>query len=256
MATALVRGLATAEGFDPGQVGVTDIDPTRADALARAHGVCALADARALAGWADVIVLAVKPQGAVGVLSDLAPALTARHLVISIAAGVTTAQLAAPLPDSVRVVRVMSNTPALVGAGATAVCAGPRATPDDLALVEELCGAVGRVVQVQETAMNAVTGLSGSGPAYIFVAIEALADAGVREGLSRDVAQQLAAQTVLGAAKLVLEGGEHPGQLKDRVTSPAGTTIAGIASLEADGFRSALIRAVRAAVARADELAG
>jgi pyrroline-5-carboxylate reductase len=181
----------------------------------------------------------------------------ARPLWISIAAGVTLDRLKAALSGQARIVRAMPNTPAQVHAGATAFCANGLAREEDRAAVRALFAAVGTVWEApNEELLDAVTGLSGSGPAYVFVILEALADAGVRVGLPRDAAQQLAAQTVLGSAKLVLESGRHPAQLKDQVTSPGGTTIAGLEKLEAAGLRAALYEAVAAATARARELRG
>jgi pyrroline-5-carboxylate reductase len=176
------------------------------------------------------------------------------RLVISIAAGITLAALedAAGVQD--RVIRAMPNTPALVGKGAAGFCLGTRATREDAAVAKHLLGSTGLAVEVPERLMNAVTGLSGSGPAYIYLVIEALADGGVRMGIPRADAIQLAAQTVLGAAAMVMETGQHPAVLKDMVTSPGGTTIAGLAELERNGLRSALIEAVTAATRRADEL--
>jgi len=174
--------------------------------------------------------------------------------VISVAAGATIARIATPLAAGVRIIRAMPNTPAMVLRGATALAGGPHATEDDMASAEAIFCAVGRCVRVPESAMDAVTGLSGSGPAYVMLFLEALADGGVRAGLPRDVALQLAAQTLLGSAALQLETGLHPGVLKDQVTSPGGTTIAGVAALEAGGLRAAVIDAVHAATARAAAL--
>jgi pyrroline-5-carboxylate reductase len=177
-----------------------------------------------------------------------------RSLVISVAAGVPIAVLEARLPAGTRVVRVMPNTPALVGAGATAISPGNHATPDDLKITEQIFRSVGMTVVLDEEQLDAVTGLSGSGPAYIFLVIEALSDAGVKVGLSRYNALALAAHTVLGSAKLLIETGDHPGQLKDMVTSPGGTAIAGLHTLEAGGLRTTLINAVEAATRRSREL--
>ncbi|KAI7843958.1 hypothetical protein COHA_002496 [Chlorella ohadii] len=197
---------------------------------------------------ADVIFIAVKPQYVSVVLREVRPHLEDRHTVVSIAAGDAAG-------DGVRLVRVMPNTPCLVGETAAAMCLGGKADDSDADLVRRLFEAVGKIYRVDEKLLSAVTGLSGSGPAYVFVMIEALADGGVRAGLPRDIAQQLAAQTVLGSAKMVLETGKHPGALKDMVTSPAGTTIAGVHELEKAGVRAAFINAVYSATQRADELA-
>jgi pyrroline-5-carboxylate reductase len=203
----------------------------------------------------DVLVLAVKPQNMRQVLDELRPAVTADHLVISIAAGITIDSIVQGLGPSSRVVRVMPNTPALVGEGASAYALGPNVGSDDQAVVKAFLDCVGHAVCVGESQLDAVTGLSGSGPAFVYLMIEALSDGGVRAGLPRDVATLLAAQTVLGAAKMVRETGQHPGVLKDQVASPGGTTIAGLHALERSGFRGALIDAVLAATGRSAELA-
>jgi pyrroline-5-carboxylate reductase len=202
----------------------------------------------------DVLVLAVKPQSMASLLKEIAPALGDHHVIVSVAAGISLTQLAAGLGATRRLVRVMPNTPALVGASASAFSGGPAATANDLQLIDRLLSSVGRAIQVPEKLLDAVTGLSGSGPAFVFVMIEALSDGGVRVGLPRDVATLLAAQTVLGSAQLLLETGLHPGVLKDQVASPGGTTIAGLQALEAGGIRAALIEAVKAAADRATEL--
>ena len=207
-----------------------------------------------LARWADVIVIAVKPQIVDRILGALSASLNESDLVISIAAGVPIEALEARLPDGARVVRAMPNTAAIALAGATAIAPGAHATEDDLEVARALFEAVGRCVVVDESLLDAVTGLSGSGPAYVMLMIEALADGGVKVGLGRDTALLLAAQTVYGAAKLQLETGEHPGRLKDMVTSPGGTAIAGLHTLEAGGLRTTLIDAVEAASRRAAEL--
>jgi len=196
----------------------------------------------------------VKPQILPAVLAEVAPALKPGALLISVAAGVPVAVIERLVPAGTRVVRTMPNTPALVGAGATAIAAGGHATAADLEVAKRLFDAVGMTVILDEEQLDAVTGLSGSGPAYVFLIIEALSDAGVKMGLSRYNALALAAQTVHGAAKLLIETGEHPGRLKDMVTSPGGTAIAGIATLEAGGLRTTLINAVEAATSRSREL--
>jgi pyrroline-5-carboxylate reductase len=217
-------------------------------------GAKAAASAALLAKDVDVIILAVKPQQMAAVLSELRPAIKPHHLLISIAAGVRIATLSKGLGENVRIVRVMPNTPCLVGQSASGYCLGPAATAADGVLVGQLLGAVGRAFAVDEKLLDAVTGLSGSGPAFVYTVIEALSDGGVRMGLPRDVALSLAAQTVLGSAEMVLQTGEHPAVLKDRVTSPGGTTIAGLQALETGGLRAALMAAVEAATRRSIEL--
>jgi pyrroline-5-carboxylate reductase len=202
---------------------------------------------------AETVVLAVKPQVMAGVCADLRKAGCSQHLLVSIAAGISLNQLEAWLGTG-RVVRVMPNTPSQIGAGAAGLAAGSAASSADRERVEQLMGSVGVAVTVDEGLLHAVTGLSGSGPAYIYLVIEALSDAGVAQGLPRELATRLAAQTVLGAARMVLETQLHPGQLRDQVTSPGGTTIAGIRALEKAGVRSGLIEAVAAATQRSREL--
>lgn len=225
------------------------------DAFVRATGASIAEDAAGVAAVSEVILLATKPQDIAGALSDIAKAAAGKPLlVVSIAAGVTLGAMEKVAPENLRVVRAMPNTPALVGKGAAGYCLGTRATEEDAVITESLLGAVGLTARVPEKLMDAVTGLSGSGPAYIYLVIEALADGGVKAGLPRVDAIRLAAQTVAGAAAMVLETGEHPAVLKDMVTSPGGTTIAALAELEKYGVRSALIRAVDAATARSAEL--
>jgi pyrroline-5-carboxylate reductase len=204
--------------------------------------------------FANVIVLAVKPDLVNDVLAEVRPHFTEKHLLISIAAGVPIARLESALPPGARVVRVMPNTPALVGASASAFTPGQAAQPEDAQLTQKLFAAVGVAYPVKEALLDAVTGLSGSGPAYVFLIIEGLSDGGVAAGLPRDIATQLAAQTLLGSAKLLLETGQHPAALKDMVTSPGGTTIEGLHELEKAGVRGALINAVRAATEKSKKL--
>jgi pyrroline-5-carboxylate reductase len=227
------------------------------DARARfgaATGGTTTADNVAVLGRADVVFLAVKPQQIGPVLAELRGKVTAGHLVVSIAAGVRLAELAAALGPDARLARVMPNTPCLVGRGACGYCLGQRATAADGRLVDELLRSVGIAFAVEEKLLDAVTGLSGSGPAFAYVVIEALSDGGVRMGLPRQAATALAAQTVLGAGEMVLQTGEHPGVLRDRVTSPGGTTIAGLQALEQGGLRATLMAAVEAATRRSVEL--
>ncbi|MGL4554798.1 MAG: pyrroline-5-carboxylate reductase [Gemmataceae bacterium] len=251
MASALARawvqgGLVRAEN-------VLASDPS-ADARA-AFKLPSTPDNRAVVASADLLVLAVKPQTMAALCAEVRDDVARRRpLVVSIAAGVTLSRLAADLGAGTRLVRVMPNTPCLVGASASGFAPGPDASVMDVALVQKLLDAVGRAVRVPEPLLDAVTGLSGSGPAFVYVMIEALSDGGVKAGLPRDVATVLAAQTVLGAAKMVLETGRHPAALKDDVASPAGTTIAGLHELERAGLRGALMDAVEAASRRAAEL--
>ncbi len=254
MATAIVRGVLAGGEVRASEIGATDLRQEAVDALADELGIRALANNREACSWAEIVVLAVKPQVLSSVLQEIADVVRADHLVVSIAAGVSAERIGRELNGRGRIVRAMPNTPALVGEGATAVARGPNAEEADLAVVERLLATTGAVVRIEERLMDAVTGLSGSGPAYAFVAIDALSDAGVRAGLTRDVATQLAAQTLLGAAKMVLATGEHPAKLKDMVTSPGGTTIAAIEALDRAGFRSALHDAVAASAARSREL--
>ena len=253
MASALVQGVTQSGVIAPGDILVSDVLAAVAQRLATVAGV-AFAETNAdLVAMSDALVLCVKPYDALAALRSL-QAGAAEKLVISIVAGLTIPTLQEAAGPRARIVRVMPNTPALVHKGAAAYALGATATEADAALTEKIFGAVGEVVCVKESLLDVVTGLSGSGPAYIYVVIEALADAGVLMGLPRDLAQKLAAQTVAGAAEMVLQTGRHPAALKDEVASPGGTTIAGLEALEAAGLRSAMIRAVRAATERAQEI--
>jgi pyrroline-5-carboxylate reductase len=255
MGEALLRGILTAGLLRPEEVLAADPDRARMSTIVRRYGIRAARNSRAVAqGDVDVLLLAVKPQAINELFAELKGAVTDRTLVISIVTGVQLVRLEAELGERTRVVRAVPNTPALVGSGMTAVAGGAHVSPDDLKTAVDLFNAVGTTLVVEERHMNAVTGLSGSGPAYAFVMLEALADGGVKAGLARDVALQLAARTLMGAAQLLLQTGEHPGQLKDRVASPGGTTIAGLRELETGGVRAALINAVEAAAKRAAEL--
>jgi pyrroline-5-carboxylate reductase len=254
MATALALGWTKSGLVDIARCRAADPDSHARARYEKATGIRALESNRAVVAECETVVLAVKPQVLPKVLEELRPVVTGSHLIISIAAGVTIESLAGGLGDSCRIVRVMPNTPCLVGASASAYSPGKTATTDDIDLVGRLFGAVGKAVRVAEPLLDAVTGLSGSGPAYAYVFIEALADGGVKSGLPRDVAMSLAAQTLLGAAKMVIETGQHPGVLKDAVASPGGTTIAGLHALERAAFRAAVMNAVEAAAIRAREL--
>ncbi len=254
MATALAKGLIQAGLASPDRLLASDPAADARERFARATGARAVADNLEVATAAEVLFLAVKPQQIPQVLDELAGKVAADKLVVSIAAGVSLRVLVQHLGPEVRLARVMPNTPCLVGQGACGYCLGAGALPEDGPLVERLLGAVGVAFRVEEKLLDAVTGLSGSGPAFVYVMIEALSDGGVRMGLPRHIATALAAQTLRGAAEMVLATGEHPAALKDRVASPGGTTIAGLAALEAGGLRAALIAAVEAATRRAGEL--
>jgi pyrroline-5-carboxylate reductase len=254
MATALARGWRNAGLLDAAHCRASDPDETARRTFTTETGWFAANDNRAVVAESDVLLLAVKPQNMAGLLNEIRPHIVARHLLVSIAAGVTLRQLIQGLGGITRIIRVMPNTPCLLGASASAYSSGDGATADDLALVDRLLKAVGVAFRLPEHQLDAVTGLSGSGPAFVYLMIEALSDGGVRVGLPREVATALAAQTVLGAAKMVLETGLHPGVLKDMVASPGGTTIAGLHALERAGARAAFIDAVEAATKRATEL--
>jgi pyrroline-5-carboxylate reductase len=254
MAGALIKGLIRSGKVKPQDIQASDRRSEHLGQVEKAFGIRIAEDNPACVEGASLVVLAVKPQVMPEVMHGLAGKIPPEALVVSVAAGVTTRAIEAALGGKTRVVRAMPNTAAMVGYSATAVCPGAYATPPDLATGRELFEAVGRVVTVDEVHLDAVTGLSGSGPAYIFLIIEALADAGVKVGLSRDVALTLAAQTLLGSAHMLLETGEHPGKLKDQVTSPGGTAIAGLHTLEAGGLRTTLMNAVEAATRRSREL--
>jgi pyrroline-5-carboxylate reductase len=254
MAEALIRGLVRGGHVPATSIVASAPRQQRLDELKRDYGIDVTTNNRDVVARCGVIVLSVKPQIMSKVLLEVGPHIKAGSLVVSIAAGVDTETIEESLPDGVRVVRAMPNTPALVGAGATAISPGKHASEADLATARAMFDAVGITVELEETHLDAVTGLSGSGPAYIFLILEALADAGVKVGLARRNAQRLAAQTVMGSAKMLLETDEHPGKLKDMVTSPGGTAIAGLHTLEEGGLRTTLINAVETATKRAREL--
>ena len=254
MASALAKGLLAAKIVSPKQIMASDLmEPARAG-FARELGGGVTGSNLELVRFASVLILAVKPDQIAGVLAEIKPAFTGKHLLISIAAGATLAKIENALPPRARVIRVMPNTPALVGAGAAGYALGTSAGVEDGVLAQKLLGAVGLAFAVKESLLDAVTGLSGSGPAYVFQIIEALSDGGVAAGLPRDISTRLAAQTLLGSARMVLETGLHPGVLKDMVTSPGGTTIEGLHEMEKAGVRAGLMNAVRAAAAKAKQL--
>jgi pyrroline-5-carboxylate reductase len=252
MGRALLRGMLKAKFAAPGSVVATTRQGEKAAELARDLKVDAHVDNAKAAAWADVLVLGVKPQILPKVMEEIAPHAKGK-LVVSIAAGVPTTTIEAALPGA-HVVRTMPNLPVHVDAGATAMCRGRTATADDAAVVRAMFESVGIVVEVDEYLMDAVTGLSGTGPMYVFQVIEGLADAGVKVGLSREVSMALTLQTVLGAAKMAQASKEHPAALKDRVTSPGGTAITALHTMERGGLRAILIDAVEAATKRSEEL--
>jgi len=253
MAEAMIRGLLRGNVFAPGDVIASGPRAERMRELADAYGIRTTTDNREAAS-SRIVVLSVKPQILSKVLDEIADAIDPEALVISIAAGVPVAAIQTRLPGGTRVVRAMPNTPALVDAAATAIAGGEHARESDLDDAKRIFDSVGITVILDESLLDAVTGLSGSGPAYVFLILEALSDAGVKVGLSRRTSQLLAAQTVLGSAKLLLETNEHPGRLKDMVTSPGGTAITGLHTLEHGGVRTTLMNAVEAATRRSREL--
>lgn len=254
MGEALLRGLLDAGAIPAGRVSVTTGSGERARQLAEQLGVRAAESNRAAVGDADVVVLAVKPQQAAPVLDELRGAWRPDQLLVSVVASVGTAYLENHLDAPIPVVRAMPNTAALIKHAITGIAAGRHALPAHLETAREIFSAVGRVVIVEEKHLDAITGLSASGLAFIYVVIESLAEGGVKMGLRRDLATELAAQTVLGAGAMVLSTGSHPAQLKDNVTTPAGTTIDGLLELEEGGLRVTLIKSVVRATSRAREL--
>jgi pyrroline-5-carboxylate reductase len=252
---ALIGGMLTAHELEPSQVRATRRNPDAIRDLETGYpGIRAGSDNRAAVDGASIVVLAVKPQNAAAVVAEIREAVADDALVISVLAGLTTDGLARSFGRPLSVVRAMPNTPMIVDQGATALAAGERADEAHLALARQLFEAVGMVEIVPEYLMDAVTGLSGSGPAYVYMFIEALTDGGVKQGIPRPQAFRLAAQTVFGAAKLVIESGKHPAILRDEVTTPGGTAIAAVADLEAHGLRTMLINAVATATKRSSEL--
>ncbi len=254
MATALAKGFIQAGLTTPRQVIASDPIESAREYFSKETGASATTSNSEVAQFANILVLAVKPGNVNELLQEIRGMFTEKQLLISIAAGVTIATLEGALSDRARVIRVMPNTPALIGSSATAFALGTAAKSEDARLVEKLFSAVGIAFQLKESLLNAVTGLSGSGPAYVYLMIEALSDGGVASGLPRDVATKLAAQTVLGSAQMVLETGQHPAVLKEMVTSPGGTTIEGLHELEKGKVRGAFINAVRAATEKSKKL--
>lgn len=253
MAEALIGGMLAAKLCKPDHIRVSDPMADRLGFLKAKYGVLTSGSNSEVVAWGDIVVLAVKPQMLDGVLREIGAAL-AKVLVVSIVAGVPISRITDACGPCTRVVRAMPNTPAVVQQGMTALAVGAGVQEQEVSSVRGIFESVGKVVPVEERLMDAVTGLSGSGPAYVFLAIEALTDGGVKMGVPRAIAEVLAAQTVLGAAQMVLETGQHPARLKDQVASPGGTTIAGLHRLEQGGLRATLIDAVEAATKRSQEL--
>ncbi|HEX2477609.1 MAG TPA: pyrroline-5-carboxylate reductase [Lacipirellulaceae bacterium] len=255
MATALARGFVRAQMVRPEAILASDPSEAARDSFAdQVPGARVVAENRPVASQADVVFLAVKPQMMKAALGEIRDALRPASLMVSIAAGVTLKRLAAGLPAGQRIIRVMPNTPCLIGEGTSAYSLGESATADDSRLVSELLSAVGVAREVPEAMLDAVTGLSGSGPAFVYSMIEALADGGGAAGLPAELASEMAARTVAGAAQMVIQTGETPSVLRDRVTSPGGTTLAGLAVLQERGFNDAVSAAVVAAAKRSREL--
>jgi pyrroline-5-carboxylate reductase len=254
MGEALVRGLIAASLFVPEQIRVYDISTLRVEHLRTTYGIVPAPNMVKLAGECRFLVLAVKPQHMSGVLSELRSELSKRHLVISIAAGIPMALLRSGLGGESHIIRVMPNTPALILEGASALARGTGVTDEEMQQALRIFGAVGKAVEVDESMLDVVTGLSGSGPAYIFLILEALIDAGVLMGLPRNLSRELVLQTALGSVKMVQETGKHPAELKELITSPGGTTVRGLRIMEQRGVRAALLDAVEAATLRSVEL--
>lgn len=255
MGEALVSGLLISQSAEPGNIICTDAREDKLETIKEKYGVTTTTDNAEAVKSVQIVIYAVKPQIIADVLKETAPYLDMSKLIISIAAGVPLAAIESCLHKDLRLIRVMPNIAVSVREGATAIAAGKHAAKDDIQIAKAIFDSVGKCVFIKENIlMDAITGLSGSGPAYIFMIVDAMADAGVKMGLSREDALALSAQTVLGAAKLLIETQEHPGYLKDKVTSPGGTAIAGIHTLEMGGLRTTLINAVEAATIRSKEL--
>lgn len=254
MGAALAGGMVRGKLVDAKNITCTRRDAGPLEELHKQWGVHVTTDNVKAVKGKDIVILAIKPQQSADVLAQIAPAVDKDQLIISVMAGLPTEVIARKLGKPVAVVRAMPNTPALIDQGATAIAKGAHAHDEHLAMAEQIFGSVGKVVVLPESLLDAVTGLSGSGPVYIYMVIEAMTDGGVKMGIPRTVALQLAAQTVLGAAKLVLDTGKHPAILKDEVTTPGGTAIAAIHELEAKGLRTVLIDAIQTATNRSKEL--
>ena len=255
MGSALVGGIANSDMTSAGDITVHDPNADSVTSLVESMGVIAATDNIDLTSKSQTILLAVKPQYITMVLSEIAPELTPSHLLISIAAGVTVKKMEAVCPAGTRIIRAMPNTPALIGHGATAIAPGSHATKQDLDTAAQLLASVGMVSVTEETLLDAVTGLSGSGPAYVYTFIEAMCLQAQKEGLPADEALKLATQTVIGAAHMVEQTGMSPRELVEQVTSPGGTTLAGLAALSENGFESSIAAGIHAASQRSREIA-
>lgn len=254
MAEAIIKGLLAKNLIPKQSIIASDVRMGRREEMVSRFGIRSTASNREVVEQSDVIILAIKPQVLTKVMTEVGALIRADQLVVSLCAGVPTLRIEQFLSLEVPVVRTMPNIAAFVAQSATAICAGTHASPEHMEITSALCNGFGTVEEVDEGLMDSVTGLSGSGPAYIFLIIDALADAGVKVGLRRDQARRLVGQTLLGASTLLLSSGEHPGELKDMVTSPGGTAIAGLAALEKGGLRTTLISAVETATRRSEEL--
>lgn len=254
MGEALVSGLIRSGMISAKDLCACDIIPERREYIGKAYGIECYPEVSRVVDESDVIILAVRPREVKPLLESIRDGLTERHLLISIAAGVSTSFIRGMLGKDLRIVRAMPNNPCTIGEGMIALTASSKASPEDLRLAGEIFSSVGMVTMVEERLFDAVTGLSGSGPAYVYLVIEAMADAGVRMGLSKELAIRLAAQTTLGSAKMVLETKEHPAKLRDQVATPQGTTVEGLYELEKAGIRAAFMNAIERATRRAKEL--
>ena len=257
MAEAIIKGLISTGEYKKSEITASDVSKARLDHLSVEYAIKTQRDNTKVVSQSDILVLAVKPAIVPKILKEIKRGVTSKKIIISIAAGVTSASISKGLGKKAKIVRVMPNTPALVLEGASVLYCNENLSEDDRAAVCKLFEAVGNAYTVSdESLLDPVTGLSGSGPAYVSIFIEALSDGGVKMGLPRAMAHALAAQTVYGTAKMIIEGETHPAEFKDKVTSPSGTTIEGIHKLEAGGFRSSAISAVEAATKRSKELSG
>lgn len=254
MAEVILRGILAKNVFQPEQIWLYDVEAVRCTRLAQDFGINIADSNEELASLVDIVLVAVKPQVAEQVLCQVNANTWEGKLLASIVAGISTANLAAWTSQKISIARVMPNTPCMVGEGMSAISFNDKATEEEQQIIKEIFDSVGEICLIDENLINAVTGVSGSGPAYVYLIVEALTDGGVKAGLPRPISQQLAVQTLLGAAAMIKKTGKHPGELKDMVTSPGGTTIEALASLEQDGVRAALIKAVEVAVRKAEIL--